>query len=252
MKRVFATDRGQVRHHNEDSVGIYRNLTGQPMAVVADGMGGHQAGDVASTLTTTMLQKAWAPTNEFTIPEETELWIDENIQHVNDAVYTKAASDPGYQGMGTTVVIAVCTNEFVTLGHIGDSRCYLLNSNGFVQMTEDHSLVNELMRSGEITKEEARTHPRKNVVLKALGTEAKIAADIKTISWEDGDKLLLCSDGLTDKVTEEELENWLSESNDIEQLAQEMISVANERGGEDNISLAIVTNDALKEEGEAS
>src|SRR5699024_7162745 len=136
-------------------------------------------------------------------------WLTKLLLKVNKIIYEEAQKKEEYIGMGTTVVITISSNDFITIAHIGDSRCYIHNDNGFSQVTEDHSLVNELVRQGQITKEEAERHPRKNIVLKALGTEAKIEADIQSISWEQGDKLLLCSDGLTDKVANDELSEFI-------------------------------------------
>ncbi|WP_217585652.1 Stp1/IreP family PP2C-type Ser/Thr phosphatase [Lentibacillus saliphilus] len=251
MKTLFLTDKGKVRHHNEDSGGIYENQTGQSIAVVADGMGGHQAGDVASNMATSFLQKKWENIEHVQTPDEIETWLRQIVQEMNRSIYDQATRHKDYSGMGTTIVIAVCTYEFVTLAHIGDSRCYLMNANGFTQMTEDHSLVNELVRSGQLSKEQAHDHPRKNVVLKALGTEYDVNADVKTINWDKGDMLLLCSDGLTDKVSEPELQSFLNDAVDITTTGKQLIQLANDRGGEDNISLAIVLNGNVGE-GEAS
>src|SRR5690625_5237099 len=151
--------------------------------------------------------------------------------------------------MCTTAVIAICTNDFITIGHIGDSRCYVNNANGFQQITEDHSLVNELVKTGQISTEDAEHHPRKNIVLKALGTEQSVHADIKSLSWEKSNRLLLCSDGLTDKIPNDELEVFINSEKDLLEIGQTMIEIANERGGEDNISLIII-DQSSKEAGE--
>jgi protein phosphatase len=129
---------------------------------------------------------------------------------------------------------------FATVAHIGDSRVYLLNESGFKQITEDHSLVNELVRSGQITKEDAEYHPHKNVVLRALGTEREVEVDIRTVMFEDGDKLLLCSDGLSDRVKESEMLDILTNEESLEEKASTLVSLANEYGGKDNITLVIV------------
>lgn len=252
MKGYFLTDRGKIRHHNEDSGGVFHNCSQQLMAVVADGMGGHRAGDVASQMAINLIRDQWEKQPVLKTPEDVETWMQETIQALNRSIYNEAMKHDAYMGMGTTLVVAICTQDFTTVGHIGDSRCYLLNDDGFKQMTEDHSLVNELVRTGQITKDEARHHLRKNVVLKALGTEADISADIDTFNWKEGDKLLLCSDGLTDKMTDPELGEFLRSDQTIEKTAQNMIDLANERGGEDNISLVIIAHDSSREEGEVS
>jgi serine/threonine protein phosphatase PrpC len=240
VKAVFSTDQGKVRQHNEDSGGIISNLDGHRLAIVADGMGGHRAGDVASGMTLNELKKQWENTKGITTADKAEKWLKENILKVNSLLFDHAQNNSDCDGMGTTVVAAVCTEHFATIANIGDSRCYLLNEAGFNQLTEDHSLVNELVRFGQITKEDAEHHPRKNVLLRALGTEEKVEMDIKTIMFEEGDCLLLCSDGLSNKVNENELKEILANNEELEQKAEKLISLANDYGGEDNITLAIV------------
>ena len=194
MEAEFLTDRGQVREHNEDSGGIYYNPSGQLLAVIADGMGGHQAGDVASQMAISTIQAEWEKSKELKLPEQTEVWLIKALEKVNKVIYEDSLQKEEFAGMGTTIVATINTDEFITVAHIGDSRCYIKNESGFNQITEDHSLVNELVRSGQISKEDAVQHPRKNIVLKALGTEEKVIADVQSLSWEHHDKLVLCSD----------------------------------------------------------
>lgn len=247
MNGLFLTDRGQIRSHNEDAGGIFFNQSGDLLAVIADGMGGHQAGDVASQLATSLLQSKWQGAGTALGPEEVETWLRQSIKEINDEIYNYAEGREDCHGMGTTIVLAVCTESFISIAHIGDSRCYLYNEQGFNQITEDHSLVNELVKVGQITKAAADHHPRKNVLLKALGTEADVKADVRTIEWDEGDQLLLCSDGLSNKVPDEELGRQLAESENIEAAGSMLINLANERGGEDNISIAIVRHEAAAE-----
>ncbi|MEC5422743.1 Stp1/IreP family PP2C-type Ser/Thr phosphatase [Virgibacillus sp. C22-A2] len=249
MKGQFLTDKGLIRSHNEDSGGIYTNSSGQILAVIADGMGGHQAGDVASQMATALIQEKWLRCTELHTPDETENWLTNTIGEINEAIYNHAMQNEACHGMGTTIVAAICIRDFITVGHIGDSRCYILNENGFKQITEDHSLVNALVQSGQITKEDALNHPRKNVVLKALGTEKEMIADVQTLIMEQSNKILLCTDGLTDKVLDEELCKLMQTSSDIMQTGVKMIELANERGGEDNITLIIMQYDASQEVG---
>lgn len=250
MEGYFLTHQGKVRSHNEDSGGIYYNTNEQILAVIADGMGGHQAGDVASEMATSIIQKRWEETKGFQNPEKAEEWLSTVISELNESIFDHALKNNECEGMGTTVVAAICTKEFITIAHIGDSRCYIFNENGFMQITEDHSLVNELIRAGQITKDDAEYHPRKNVLIKALGTEKSVAEDLQSIGWEEGNKLLLCSDGLTNKITDEELKEFIQSGKDIQEVGAEMIQLANDRGGEDNISLIILHHDASLEEGE--
>ncbi|MFG6118192.1 Stp1/IreP family PP2C-type Ser/Thr phosphatase [Thalassobacillus sp. B23F22_16] len=243
MNGYFLTDRGQVRNHNEDAGGLFVNGRHQTLAVVADGMGGHRAGDVASEMATSYLHNHWQSAETITSPGQAEEWLQQAIHSINQTILDHSIINEECKGMGTTVVAAICTNEFVTIAHIGDSRCYLANQYGFKQVTEDHSLVNELVRSGQITKEDAEQHPRKNVLLKALGTEPDLAIDVQSIGWEKEDVLLLCSDGLTNKLTDEELYDLVKHPLELEEAANRLVTIANERGGEDNITLALVHYD---------
>ena len=246
VKRVeglFLTDRGQIRSHNEDAGGIFFNDNGALLAVIADGMGGHQAGDVASSLATTLIQSKWQAEKALSHPKEVEQWLHQTIAAINKEIFEYSKGKEECHGMGTTIVITVCMASFVTIAHIGDSRCYLQNEDGFKQVTEDHSLVNELVRVGQISKDDAEHHPRKNVLLKALGTEVQVDADIRTIEWEKGNVLLLCSDGLTNKLSDSELQRFIAQTEDLQDSGKQLVDLANERGGEDNISLALIRYD---------
>jgi PPM family protein phosphatase len=240
MKDIFMTDQGKIRQHNEDNGGIIVNQAGQRLAIVADGMGGHRAGDVASQMAIHYLKYFWEKTAEIITADTAEKCLVENINKVNQLLFDHSKNHIECEGMGTTIVAAIITNRFATIAHIGDSRCYISNESGFKQITEDHSLVNELVRSGQISKEDAEHHPRKNVLTRALGTEPSVEMDSKTIIFEEGDLLLLCSDGLSNKVNESEMVNILSNTVCLEQKASELIQLANQNGGEDNITLVIV------------
>ena len=240
MRTTFKTDRGKVRQHNEDNGGIFVNSEGVHLAIVADGMGGHRAGDVASTMTIDLLKESWKQSSQIVTANQAEEWLREFITKVNESLFQHAEKNIECQGMGTTIVAAICTEKFATIANIGDSRCYLYNESGFKQVTEDHSLVNELVRTGQISKEDAENHPRKNVLLRALGTEMKVDIDISTVIFEEDDVLLLCSDGLSNKVNEQEMYEIIKNDQPLEEKANSFIDLANHYGGEDNITLVLI------------
>ncbi|WP_096435459.1 Stp1/IreP family PP2C-type Ser/Thr phosphatase [Alteribacter populi] len=252
MDAVFKTDVGQTRAHNEDDGAFAVNSHGQVLVLVADGMGGHQAGDVASQMTKESLLKKWLDTDNFETPKEAEQWLSESVQRINGELYDHAQHHTDCQGMGTTIVAALCTHDFITIAHVGDSRVYLSSAQGFRQLTGDHSLVGELVRSGQISEDEAMNHPRRNVVLRALGTEAEVKIDLETIDWDEGSYLLLCTDGLTDKVSNKEIEKELLEGRGLTETVDSLIQIANDRGGEDNVTIAIVRLETENEGGEQS
>ncbi|MEI2365241.1 protein phosphatase [Niallia circulans] len=240
MSQIFMTDKGKVRQHNEDSGAIIRNKSGQRLAIVADGMGGHRAGDVASSLTVEKLTELWTMVEEIKTADEAENWLESNILEVNQYVFDYASTHPECEGMGTTIIGVISTENFSTIAHVGDSRCYLYNEDGFKQITEDHSLVNELVRMGQISKEDAEHHPRKNVVLRALGTDAQLNIDVMTIMFEEGDIIFICSDGLSNKVTDQQIKEILEKEITLEEKASTLIETANINGGEDNITVVIL------------
>jgi protein phosphatase len=247
VKAVFKTDQGRIRSNNEDNGGIFINRNGHLLAIVADGMGGHLAGDVASEMTITLLQERWEQSQGIETADQAEAWLKKHILEVNKLLLNHSMSNTECEGMGTTIEAVIATNLFTTIAHVGDSRCYILNDSGFKQLTEDHTLVNELVRTGQITKEDAEHHPRKNVILRALGTEEDIKIDIKTIMFEEGDFLLLCSDGLSNKVHEKDMVQILQSNDSLEHRASALINLANENGGEDNITLIILEfNDEIE------
>jgi serine/threonine protein phosphatase PrpC len=240
MKVVFKTDQGRIRSNNEDNGGTFTNQDGHILAIVADGMGGHLAGEVASGMALTELGKIWGESSGLTTAEQAENWLRTNILHVNKLLFDHANQNSDCEGMGTTIEAVIATNQFTTIAHVGDSRCYILNDTGFHQLTEDHTYVNELVRTGQITKEDAEHHPRKNVILRALGTEQHVKIDSKTIMFEEGDVILLCSDGLSNKLSDQEMAQILKNDSLLEEKAAELIDKANEYGGEDNITLIIL------------
>lgn len=247
MKGYFITDSGQVRSVNEDSGGVFSQDNSFLMAMVADGMGGHRAGDVASNQAVTYMKSAWEKRKPIRDEKNVESWLQHTVEKMNTAIYELSRQQKTYEGMGTTVVVGVCTDAFITIAHIGDSRAYLLENSQLKQLTNDHSLVNELVQSGQLTAEEARQHPNKNVLTRAAGTEPTVQIDMHTYRWQTGDQLLFCSDGLTNKLTDKELQQALESYTNKETLMNELIHQANARGGEDNITAVLVENTTYKD-----
>lgn len=245
MQIVAITDIGRVREINEDYVFVCSfdddNLS---LAILADGMGGHLAGEVASkdateTIATTILAEL-ADENESV---DLEPLITRAIAITNQLIYDRAQSNIKYKGMGTTIVLAIADANRAIIGHIGDSRAYRYSPKGLKQLTSDHTLVNQLLISEKISAEEAEHHPQKNVLIRALGTDKDVEIELTTVDWDQGDLLLLCSDGLSNKLTAEELSKHLGQQDkNLAEIAEGMIKAANELGGEDNISLIILKN----------
>ncbi|MCO4850873.1 protein-serine/threonine phosphatase PrpC [Bacillus vallismortis] len=251
MLTALKTDTGKIRQHNEDDAGIFKGKDEFVLAVVADGMGGHLAGDVASKMAVKAMGEKWKEAETIPVaPAACEKWLNEQILAVNSKIYEHAQAHEECQGMGTTIVCALFTGKTVSVAHIGDSRCYLLQDSDFIQVTEDHSLVNELVRTGEISREDAEHHPRKNVLTKALGTDQSVSIDTRSFDIEPGDKLLLCSDGLTNKVEGTALKDILQSDQAPQEKVNLLVDKANQNGGEDNITAVLLELALHVEEGE--
>ena len=240
MRTAFRSDIGRIRLVNEDRCWIHDPGHGITIAMVADGMGGHQAGDVASQLAVDTFREAVQDLKPDATPEEAALALRQAVLQANEVVFEMAAQNEHYHNMGTTVVIAMLLQDSGIIGHIGDSRAYRIRNGILRQLTEDHSLVNELARSGQISQEEAENHPRKNVITRALGTDRHVEVDLKSFSWREGDMLVLCSDGLSDKVNVEQLTEVLQADADLEGKAERLIELALQAGGEDNVTVVLV------------
>ena len=220
------TDPGRTRRHNEDAYVIE-----PPLFAIADGMGGAQAGEVASRLATAALKEAGANGGG-------ERRIADLIQEANRRVYDRSSSDPNTSGMGTTITVALVEDDRVSFGHVGDSRAYLIRKARMEQLTEDHSLVNELLKTGKLSREEAETHPQRSVITRALGTDPDVDVDTFSVQAETGDLFLLCSDGLTDMVPEDSiLEVVERHREDIDGALRALVKAANRGGGQDNITV---------------
>ena len=228
------TDTGRKRRRNEDAY-----VCEPPLFAIADGMGGAQAGEVASRL-------AAAALKESHVDAGGEHRIYDLIQEANRRVYARSSTDPNTSGMGTTITVALVENGNVAFGHVGDSRAYLIRDGHMEQVTEDHSLVNELMKSGKLSREEAETHPQRSVITRALGTDPDVDADTFTIEAKAGDVFLLCSDGLTDMVGEREIQELVERNREnLDAALKALVKAANRGGGEDNITVvAFAISDA--------
>jgi serine/threonine protein phosphatase PrpC len=240
---AWITDPGRRRRHNEDAY-----VCEPPLFAIADGMGGAQAGEVASRLAAAALKESGAKTLGG------EERISDLIQEANRRVYDRSSTDPNTSGMGTTITVALVENGNVAFGHVGDSRAYLIRDGRMEQVTEDHSLVNELLKSGKLSREEAETHPQRSVITRALGTDPDVDADTFTIEAQSGDVFLLCSDGLTDMVGEREILELVElNRQDIDAALKSLVKAANRNGGEDNITVVafdIAEGQALTHDGE--
>lgn len=243
MKTALKTDIGLIRSVNEDRALVHQGLGGLSWAIVADGMGGHQAGDIASQVAVdTISEQLLATLKEEKENLDIAAAIREAVFRANEKVYTIASSQSHYHGMGTTVVVALADAENVVIGHIGDSRAYHWNGTELIQLTEDHSLVNELVKSGQISAEEANRHPRRNVLTRALGTEPYVDVEIRQFRWLRNDILLLCTDGLTGMVGLARMKEVLSTEQPIEWKADRLVKYALEAGGDDNVTVLLMAN----------
>ncbi|MEF3305763.1 Stp1/IreP family PP2C-type Ser/Thr phosphatase [Paenibacillus sp. GYB003] len=247
MQTAYRTDAGLVRLINEDRAAVRDEWNGFTLAIVADGMGGHQAGEIASTMAIELVETEMRAVGIDMTLEERKEAVRRAIALANDQVYEFASKQARYQGMGTTVVTALATSRDVVIGHIGDSRAYLVSRGTIRQLTEDHSLVNELVKSGQITPEEANVHPLRNVVTRALGTDKQVEVDIVHCDWQCGDILLLCSDGLSGDIEEREMLGIISDDRELSWKVDRLIGRALEEGGGDNITVVLLANDEQAE-----
>jgi PPM family protein phosphatase len=225
------TDTGRKRRRNEDAF-----VLAPPLFAVADGMGGAQAGEVASKLAAAALEDT--DPGRITGPER----VASLIQEANRRVHERSNADPATSGMGTTMTVALVEEDGVVIGHVGDSRAYLVRNHEIEQLTDDHSLVNELLKSGKLSPQEAETHPQRSVITRAVGTDPDVDVDSFTVVARDGDLFLICSDGLTDMIGDTEILDVVDRHRgDLERLTKQLVSAANKGGGEDNITVVAFT-----------
>lgn len=234
------TDTGRKRESNQDVFYTHRFHETAGFAVVCDGMGGQSGGHIASDMACAIISGKLVERGFSGLsPEELRELIVTAISEANVEVYKKSNLEPGYKGMGTTVVLAAVSNQTASIAHIGDSRLYLLQEGKLRQITRDHSLVQELLEQGKISRDEVKNHPNKNMITRAVGVNLTVDIDYLELPLEEGAKLLLCTDGLTNMVPDSKIESVLRKYK-AEDACKRLISLANEAGGADNITVAVV------------
>ncbi len=237
LKTFSITDIGKKRKENQDFVYTTEMPIGNlpNLFIVADGMGGHNAGDYASKYTVETIIKQI----EQSFEKNPVVILEKAIQQANEHIRQKASEDETLSGMGTTVVVATCLGKYLKVANVGDSRLYIVNEQ-IKQITRDHSLVEEMVRMGGIDRESARTHPDKNIITRAVGARKTVEIDFFDVELEDDDVVLMCTDGLTNMLEDEEIRMILNGQRDIVEKAQELVKAANNNGGKDNISVVII------------
>lgn len=238
LKTFSITNIGKKRKLNQDYVYTCEQPVGKlpNVFIVADGMGGHKAGDYASKVTVETIVEEIVNSQE----EEPALVFDHAIRKANALIRMKAGESPDLEGMGTTVVAATCKGNILQVANVGDSRLYITNRKEIRQITRDHSLVEEMVRMGGIGREEARNHPDKNIITRAVGADDTVKPDFFSVELDEGDMILMCTDGLTNMLEDEEIRMILEESRDMVEKAESLVAAANEKGGKDNISVILI------------
>jgi PPM family protein phosphatase len=241
-QRAGVTDTGRKRRHNEDAY-----VVDPPLFAIADGMGGAQAGEIASQLAAAALEDVHGGGHD------DEARVVALIQEANRRVHQRSLEDPQASGMGTTMTVALVGDGIVWIGHVGDSRAYLLRDGRLQQLTDDHSLVAELVRTGKVPADEAQTHPQRSVITRAVGTDPDVDVDTFPIEPRPGDVFLICSDGLTDMVDDATIRDAIErDRGDLDAAVRALVGLANRRGGEDNITVVAfeISDDAAAVENE--
>lgn len=241
MKTFYLTDAGRVRTHNEDSVTILKNKNNEYLLIVADGMGGHRKGEVASSIALTHLGKRFTDSASLGTKLDAVNWLNDNVNEINRSILDYTVEHEDSLGMGSTLVVAILTKDYLIFGNIGDSSGYVLKNGKLHKVTHDHTLVNLLVQAGNLSEEEARNHPKKNVLMRALGATEKAEIDIFDIIDDNIEGIMLCSDGLTSLLPDDQIEKVLNlKTVPIEARVQRLINKCNARGGNDNVSIAFL------------
>lgn len=235
----YKTDIGKVRLSNEDQAIALTNASGNILLVVCDGMGGQNKGDLASSLAVHTIVTSFKSRKGFINTHFAKLWVSKAIREANKSIYEQSQSNENYQGMGTTVTLLLIMKDTAILGHVGDSRCYFLkNHHDLVQMSEDQTYVAYLVRTGQITPNEALVHPKRHMLMNALGVYPSASVEIQSFPYM-GEIVLLCSDGLYNNVPLEDITAVLKSNDAVEQKVNELIAIGNKNGGSDNIAVVL-------------
>ena len=238
MEISILTDVGQRRTNNQDYANQYKNKAGKSMIFLADGMGGHRAGNIASEMAVTDLGAAWVSSEIETVNQVRE-WFAEHLEAVNRRIHL-AGQDDEHKGMGTTLEAVAVIDDQVLFAHVGDSRIGLVRNGEYHQMTSDHSLVNALLKAGQITEEEAAHHPQRNIITQSIGQKDELQPDFGMVTVEAGDFIVINSDGLTNMISGDEIRDIVVSDLSIEEKAKTLIRFANNAGGLDNITVVLI------------
>lgn len=245
MRFAVNTDKGIVREINEDNFNVLAGYSGIPVSfIIADGMGGHNSGEIASKMAVDFVSSFLLEfPDKFSDDSNIQDSIVEVIEMANSKVFAASNENEATAGMGTTLILAVICNKKLYIGHVGDSRVYLLREGMCEQLTTDHSFIEELIRKGSISRKQAENHPRKHVITRAIGCSEEIEVDTYSCNIKEKDFYLLCTDGLTNMLNDNEICEIVESSEDIEQICKTLVDKANEKGGEDNITVIAFNNE---------
>lgn len=233
----YKTDVGQVRMTNEDQAFAITNSKGRVLLIVCDGMGGQNRGDLASRLAMSIISEEFKKFPKISNKLNDRFWMRNAIRKANNEIFSESYKNPKYKGMGTTLTAIVINDKYLVVAQIGDSRAYTLKNDQLMQITEDQTYVDYLYRTGQITKEEILTHPKRHVLLNALGINPSVDVDIRVVDYGH-EPLLLCSDGLYNNVKVADIEAIIKTDETVEQKCESLIKVANANGGSDNIAIS--------------
>lgn len=240
MNAVGLSDIGLVREVNQDSFFVSHDID-FPLFIIADGMGGHNAGEIASNMAVDIIKEVFSNNREkLSLQDNIIPIMKDAVEEANRRIYAKSLESSKYAGMGTTVTIAYICDDNIYIGHVGDSRAYYIDNRTISQITEDHSLVNELIKNGSITVTEAKNHPQRNLITRAVGTSKDVKVDTFTRKYDGGHLLLICSDGLTNMISEDKILKEISMHDEIMIICERLIHNAKVNGGFDNITVIVI------------